>query len=94
MNATTMKIAGVDLELCATDGGGKQDGAVLFLHSGQGYDPWQAFAAQVAAKRRLVAPSHPGFGKSSLPEWLDSGREGWTMILTGLSAFLAGGAAE
>ena len=72
MNATTMKIAGVDLELFATDGGGKQDGAVLFLHSGQGYDPWHSFAAQVAARRRLVAPSHPGFGKSSLPEWLDS----------------------
>lgn len=72
MNATTMKIAGVDLELFGTDGGGTQDGAVLFLHSGQGYDPWHSFAAQVAARRRLVAPSHPGFGKSSLPEWLDS----------------------
>jgi len=72
VNATTMKIAGVDLELFATDGGGKQDGAVLFLHSGQGYDPWHSFAAQVAARRRLVAPSHPGFGKSSLPDWLDS----------------------
>jgi uncharacterized protein YndB with AHSA1/START domain len=33
-----------------------------------------------------------------LPEWLDRGREGWregwTMILNGLSAFLAGGARD
>jgi len=71
VNSTTMKIAGIDLELFATDGD-KRDGAVLFLHSGQGYDPWQPFASQLAAKRRLVAPSHPGFGKSSLPDWLDS----------------------
>jgi pimeloyl-ACP methyl ester carboxylesterase len=26
----------------------------------------------LAAKRRVVAPSHPGYGKSSLPFWLDS----------------------
>jgi len=71
VNSTTMKIAGIDLELLATDGN-KRDGTVLFLHSGQGYDPWQPFASQLAAKRRLVAPSHPGFGKSSLPDWLDS----------------------
>jgi pimeloyl-ACP methyl ester carboxylesterase len=26
----------------------------------------------LTAKRRVIAPSHPGFGKSSLPLWLDS----------------------
>jgi pimeloyl-ACP methyl ester carboxylesterase len=70
VNDTTMKIAGIDLELLTTDG--QQDGAMLFLHSGQGYDPWRPFASQLAGKRRLVAPSHPGFGKSGLPSWLDS----------------------
>lgn len=63
-----MKIAGVALELFEAG----QGGGLIFLHSGQGYDPWQPFAAQLAAKRRVIAPSHPGFGKSSLPDWLDS----------------------
>src|SRR6516165_1383537 len=26
----------------------------------------------LARERRIVAPSHPGFGRSSLPDWLDS----------------------
>jgi pimeloyl-ACP methyl ester carboxylesterase len=72
VNDTTMKIAGIDLELLTTNGSGQRDGTILFLHSGQGYDPWRPFASQLAAERRLVAPSHPGFGKSGLPYWLDS----------------------
>jgi pimeloyl-ACP methyl ester carboxylesterase len=67
-----MKIAGIDLELFAANGSADHGRVVLFLHSGQGYDPWQSFASQLAQGRRLVAPSHPGFGKSSLPDWLDS----------------------
>ena len=43
----------------------------MFLHSGHDYDPWQPFAALLASQRRLIAPSHPGFGKSGLPDWLD-----------------------
>lgn len=73
MNGTIVKIAGVDLELLEMNGAGANEGrAVLFLHSGQGYDPWQAFAGQLALQQRVIAPSHPGFGKSSLPDWLDS----------------------
>lgn len=68
-----VEVAGVDLELFETSGSdGSQSGTVLFAHSGQGYDPWRPFAEQVAGRRRLIAPSHPGFGKSSLPDWLDS----------------------
>ena len=26
----------------------------------------------LSARRRLIAPSHPGFGKSSLPDWIDA----------------------
>ena len=26
----------------------------------------------LSARHRLIAPSHPGFGKSSLPEWIDA----------------------
>lgn len=68
LDANKMRVAGIDLEVFEA-GHGRP---LLFLHSGQGYDPWQGFAAQLASKRRLIAPSHPGFGKSSLPDWLDS----------------------
>ena len=68
-----MKVAGIDLELFEAAGDGSQKRRpVFFLHSGQGYDPWQPFAAQVASTRRVIGPSHPGFGRSSLPDWLDS----------------------
>jgi pimeloyl-ACP methyl ester carboxylesterase len=29
------------------------------------------FLARLAGARRLIAPSHPGFGRSGLPDWLD-----------------------
>ena len=68
LTRTTIKIAGADLELF--DSG---EGAPLFwLHGGQGFDPRQEFVALFAAQHRLIVPSHPGFGSSSLPEWLDN----------------------
>jgi pimeloyl-ACP methyl ester carboxylesterase len=63
-----VKVADVELELFESG----QGAPVLFLHGGEGFDQRQPFVAPLAAKRRLIAPSHPGFGKSSLPEWLDS----------------------
>jgi pimeloyl-ACP methyl ester carboxylesterase len=63
-----VKVADIDLELHESG----QGSPVLFLHGAEGFDPQQPFVAPLAAKRRLIAPSHPGFGKSSLPEWLDS----------------------
>jgi pimeloyl-ACP methyl ester carboxylesterase len=62
------KVADIDLELFESG----QGSPVLFLHGGEGFDERQPFVAPLAAKHRLIAPSHPGFGKSSLPEWLDS----------------------
>jgi len=62
------KVADIDLELYESG----QGAPVLFLHGVEGFDQRQPFVAPLAAKRRLIAPSHPGFGKSSLPEWLDS----------------------
>jgi pimeloyl-ACP methyl ester carboxylesterase len=38
----------------------------LFLHGGGGFSPQQPFVAPLSEKRRVVAPSHPGFGKSGL----------------------------
>ena len=64
----TVKVADVDLELFESG----QGLPVLFLHGANGFDQRQPFVAPLSANRRLIAPSHPGFGKSSLPEWLDS----------------------
>jgi pimeloyl-ACP methyl ester carboxylesterase len=63
-----MRIAGIDLEL-HDQGKGEP---LLFLHSAQGFDARQEMATLLAARCRLIAPSHPGFGKSALPDWLDS----------------------
>ena len=64
----TIKIADVDLELFEAG----QGPPVLFLHGAGGFAERQPFVIPLSAKRRLLAPSHPGFGKSSLPDWLDS----------------------
>ena len=45
---------------------------LLFLHGDDGFQSRQPYVATLLARRRLLAPSHPGFGKSSLPDWLDS----------------------
>lgn len=58
----------IDLELHEVGNGPP----LLFLHSGQGFAPDQPFVGMLARRHRLIAPSHPGFGKSSLPDWLDS----------------------
>lgn len=63
-----MRIAGIDLEL-HDQGKGEP---LLFLHSAQGFDPRHEISAILAGRRRLIAPSHPGFGRSSLPDWLDN----------------------
>jgi len=64
----TISIAGVDLELFERG----QGDAILYLHGGGGIAPDTGFLELLARERRVIAPSHPGFGKSSLPDWLDS----------------------
>src|SRR6202042_1974879 len=67
---TKAKVADVELELF--DSGETAGRPILFLHGGGGFNERQPFVAPLAEKRRFVAPSHPGFGASSLPDWLDS----------------------
>ena len=46
---------------------------ILVLHDIDYLNTWQPFEEQLAAKSyRVVAPSHPGFGASERPAWLDS----------------------
>jgi pimeloyl-ACP methyl ester carboxylesterase len=63
----TIALAGVDLELW--EGG---DGPpVLFLHGAGGFRHDDAFVGLLSSGRRVIAPSHPGFGGSALPDWFD-----------------------
>ncbi len=63
-----ISIAGVELELREQGRGAP----LVYLHGGAGIALDLPFLAQLAGDRHIVAPSHPGFGKSSLPDWLDS----------------------
>jgi len=63
-----IQIAGVELEMLELG----QGAPLLFLHGAGGVAPDDRFLALLAQERRVLAPSHPGFGRSSLPDWLDS----------------------
>jgi len=63
-----LKLGEVELELHESGEGSP----LLFLHSGAGFSPDDAFVGLVAKHHRVIAPSHPGFGYSSLPDWIDS----------------------
>ena len=41
---------------------------LLFLHPGHGIDPTDAFLEALAGKYQVIAPAHPGFGSSDLPD--------------------------
>ena len=61
-------LAGIEIELFECGNGTP----LLFLHGAQGFMPEQPYVGLLAQHRRLLAPSHPGFGASGLPLWLDS----------------------
>jgi pimeloyl-ACP methyl ester carboxylesterase len=68
VRASRLKVADVELEVFEA-GLGRP---LLFLHGAGGFEPRQPFVAPLSAQRRLIAPAHPGFGTSTLPDWLDS----------------------
>ena len=45
---------------------------LLFLHGANGIAGWMPFMTRLAGHFDLWAPSHPGFGQSDTPEWLDN----------------------
>ena len=67
MKTSVVKLAGIDVELFEAGRGHP----LLWLHGANGFDPAHPFVPPFAERRRLLVPSHPGFGKSSLPDWLD-----------------------
>ena len=63
-----VRVGEVDLEVW-TGGSGR---TLLLLHPGDGLDHQAQFLRALARRHRVVAPSHPGFGESSLPAWMNS----------------------
>lgn len=50
-------------------GSGEQ---LLFLHGAGGISSWAPYLDALGEKYEVFAPSHPGFGESDNPDWMDS----------------------
>jgi len=61
----TISVSGVSLEI-EDRGSGRP---LLFLHAGEGLRPQHAWLDALATRFRVIAPHHPGFGESALPDW-------------------------
>jgi pimeloyl-ACP methyl ester carboxylesterase len=59
-------VSGVALEI-EEKGQGRP---MLFLHPGEGLQPDRPWLDRLARHHRVIAPHHPGFGGSALPDWL------------------------
>jgi pimeloyl-ACP methyl ester carboxylesterase len=62
----SLNIDGVSLEL-EERGSGQP---LLFLHPGEGLQPRRPWLELLAQRFRVIAPHHPGWGNSTLPDWL------------------------
>ena len=51
--------------------GGKGE-TLLFLHGAGGIKAWTPYLEELAKRFSVLAPSHPGFGRSDTPAWLDN----------------------
>jgi pimeloyl-ACP methyl ester carboxylesterase len=64
----TVTVAGVSLEIAELG----QGDPIVFLHGASGVQSNRDCLHLLARSARVIAPSHPGFGRSALPDWLDS----------------------
>jgi len=65
--AETITINGCSIELRR----GGSGPTLLFLHGAGGIRTWTPYLAELATRFSVLAPSHPGFGRSDTPDWLD-----------------------
>lgn len=61
-------VSGVNLEIVEKG----QGRPLLFLHPGEGLRPAEPWLDRLAEHHRVIAPHHPGFGGSALPDWMGS----------------------
>tara|TARA_Y100001934_G_scaffold66482_1_gene82569 strand:+ start:59 stop:859 length:801 start_codon:yes stop_codon:yes gene_type:complete len=63
-----IEIAGIELEVHEAGDGPP----LLYLHAGGGFRTANPAMPLLVERHRVIAPSHPGFGGSSLPNWMNS----------------------
>jgi pimeloyl-ACP methyl ester carboxylesterase len=63
--SNSITVAGVTLDV--EEAG--QGRPLLFLHPGEGLQPNRPWIEALARHHRVIAPHHPGFGNSGLPDW-------------------------
>jgi pimeloyl-ACP methyl ester carboxylesterase len=66
-SASVVAIRGISIEMIER-GAGRP---LLFLHPGIGIEPDAPVLERLAARYRVLAPTHPGFGRSELPKGFD-----------------------
>lgn len=59
-------LAGVDIDVWE----GGSGPPLLFLHGAGGFRPGPTYLDLIGQHRRIIAPSHPGFGLSELADWM------------------------
>ena len=64
---TMINFAGASIDLWE----GGTGPPLLYLHGAGGFRADHPFLGLLGQRRRITAPSHPGFGLSSLPDWID-----------------------
>jgi pimeloyl-ACP methyl ester carboxylesterase len=66
---TEEKIRVGEVDLAVLKGG--RGRPTLVLHGVEGDEGWLAFHEALAANATVYAPSHPGYGRTDCPEWLN-----------------------
>ncbi len=62
-----IEVAGCNVEVLR----GGQGPVLLFLHGAGGASAWVPYMDRLAESFDVIVPSHPGFGRSDTPDWLD-----------------------
>lgn len=63
-----LAVANTELFLCK----GGRGAPVLVLHGVEGFEGWLPFHEALAAHATVYAPSHPGYGQTACPGWLET----------------------
>lgn len=66
--AEIIDVAGCRIEVLRGGAGA----ALVFLHGAGGASSWAPYMAALAEKFEVIVPSHPGYGRSDTPDWLDN----------------------